>query len=67
MSYEGDEKERVLGVATYVHRILQGASPADLPVQQPKRFQCVVNLRTAKQIGVTIPPNVFVQAKRLIN
>jgi putative ABC transport system substrate-binding protein len=66
MGYEGNRIERLRGVAIYVDRIRKGVRPADLPVQQPTKFEFAINMKTAKQIGVTIPPNVLARADRVI-
>jgi putative tryptophan/tyrosine transport system substrate-binding protein len=66
MSYGADQADSSQRVAYYVDRILKGAKPADLPVEQPTKFEFVINLKTAKQIGVTIPPEVLARANRLI-
>jgi putative ABC transport system substrate-binding protein len=66
MYYGADQVESYRRVAYYVDRILKGAKPADLPVEQPMRFELVVNLKTAKQIGLTISPDVLARANKII-
>ena len=66
MSYGPNQNERYKRIAVFIDKILKGAKPADLPVEQPTKFEFIVNLKAAKQIGLTIPPNVLVRADRVI-
>jgi putative ABC transport system substrate-binding protein len=66
LSYYTDWLSLRRRAATYVDKILKGANPADLPVEQPSKFKMVINLKTAKELGLTIPPSIMVRADEVI-
>jgi ABC-type uncharacterized transport system substrate-binding protein len=66
MSYSSNEPEIYRRAATYVEKILKGTKPSGIPVEQPTKFELMINLKAAKQIGLTIPPNVLARADKVI-
>jgi len=66
MSFGSNQADLLHRAATYVDKILKGAKPADLPIEQPRKFDLVINLKTAKELGLTIPPEFLLQATKVI-
>lgn len=66
MSYDSAEQDMLRRVAAFVDKLLKGANPAELPIEQPRKFELVINLKTAKQLGLTIPPAVLYRADKII-
>jgi putative ABC transport system substrate-binding protein len=66
LAYDHNQRQMWRQVAMYVDRILRGAKPADLPVQEPSKFDLIINLKTAKALGLTIPPSLLARADQVI-
>ena len=66
MSYGADLRASFRRLSTYIERILRGATPSELPIEQPTKFELVINLRTAKALGLTIPPALLLRADQVI-
>ena len=65
-SYGPDRTNLYRRAATFVHKILKGAKPADMPIEQPTKFDLIINLKTAKAIGIRVPPSILLQATKVI-
>ena len=67
MTYLGPDRTNLYRrAATFVHKILKGAKPADMPIEQPTKFDLIINLKTAKAIGIRVPPSILLQATKVI-